>query len=304
MCCTGCDSIFGLKAHATDAGPDGPPYDRCGPFLYDDALRYAAIANPGPVPAPWSWDDARAMCRARGMDLAVFNDAHELGMAAEAVWPYWIGQQIDSSGETTVDGCPPATSITSGQQLVPPGSLGCGIVASANEVDATSCTGELPATFDSPVVLAAMCETPRPADASCLERDPTRERYVESTAPRTFDDARAFCRSQHGHLVVFETEEEWHHVSTLVSDPAATIPHGFWLGSQFTDTAWQSENGCPSVFSWAATPPTALSETSCAAGQVVTVTVLEDPEHAGTFLRGATVTPCNDGATYALCEIE
>ena len=244
------------------------------------------------------------MCRARGMDLAVFNDAHELGMAAEAVWPYWIGQQIDGDVATTVDDCPALTSLAGGQQLVPPGSLGCGIVATANEIDAAPCTGALPPTFDPPVVLAAMCETPRPADASCLGRDPTRERYIESPGPQTFDDARAFCRSQQGHLVVFETAEEWHDVSTLVSDPSATITRGFWLGARFTDTAWQSENGCPSVFSWAATPPPAISGPSCAAGQIVTVTVLEDPANAGTFLRGATVTPCNDGATYALCEIE
>jgi len=55
VCSGGCDSVFGLEAHATaDAGPDRPAYDRCGPFLYDDPLRYAVIANPNLGLAPWS----------------------------------------------------------------------------------------------------------------------------------------------------------------------------------------------------------------------------------------------------------
>src|SRR3954470_21425726 len=113
---TGCDVVFDLER---DPPKKFESYDRCGAFLYDEPLRYASVANPktaldidgNPVIAPWSWDDARTACKLRGMDLAVFNDANELGIGEEdAVWPYWIGQRTVGASEETVDGCPAITA--------------------------------------------------------------------------------------------------------------------------------------------------------------------------------------------------
>jgi hypothetical protein len=303
----GCDVVFGLEARqGADAGTDGAaPYERCGPLLYDDALRYAPIANPSDQ--LWSWDDARVMCKQLGMDLAVFNDVHELGMASTGLsWPYWFGETMLDATVSTVDQCPAFMPLTTGFYLAPAGTRSCGIVSTANELESVDCTGQLPAAFDLPRVNNALCETPRPEDKPCLGRDPKTERYVSSPGPQTFAAARAFCSAQHGHLVVFESSAEWTHVSDLISgnvtpEAGQAIAHNFWLGSTYDGAAWSTENGCPAVYSWTENWPDLSAGGACAAGVLRTAA---DPTLPVTYLAGAAVTACDDGSTYALCEIE
>jgi hypothetical protein len=299
----GCDRAFGLddrdRVAGPDAAPEVAPYSRCGAFLSDDPLRYAAITSPLVAEdggaAPWSWDAARAMCRQRGMDLAVVNDDHELGMAeVPPAWPFWIGAQLENSTWTTVDECPMLAPP-------PPGTVqGCGVVNGPLDLGVAACSGQLPPTSDPSVVTSALCETPRPMTASCLGNDPVATRYVRSIEPVDHEGAVEFCKSVHGHVVSFESHAEWTHVSQLTTD---TIKARFWVGSTFDGTVWTTSTGCPATYSWHDGTPGTPAAGSCLAS---TLRVNgEEPESAGLFLDGVTPTECSDAdEMFALCEVD
>lgn len=302
----GCDLVFDFER---DPPPEFENYDRCGAFLYDEPLRYAAIANPtggvdasgNPLPVlPWSWEDARFACQLRGMDLAVFNDLHELGMAPEAAaWPYWIGQQGTGTATQTVDGCP-AIDTPAALRLVAADASACGVVAGPLEVTGASCDGVLPAGMEPAVVPGALCETPRPDHLDCLGRDPTTVTYVMSDDAMAYDAATSFCAARSGHLVVFETHDEWRYLSKQTHD---RWERPFWVGAQLDGTQWTAVNGCYGTYSWTGGTPGKPSSGSCVTARTRIVDEAE-PELSGTVLDGVEPTPCGDEKYYALCELE
>ncbi len=304
LAATGCDLVYSLDR--PDAPPaDGPladeqrPYDRCGPFLYDEPLRYAFLTNPhvqDESAALWSWSEARTACRQRGMDLAVFNDAHELGaVTGDASWPYWMGASRSSSTWTTVDECP---------AMMPTGANAdsCGIVAGPNTITATSCTGALadPDPEQPPVVVGALCETPRPDAGPCTGNDPATTEYAMSPSAMTFAQARAFCADRGGRPVVFETNAEWLEVSKRVNDELRTR---FWVGSTFDGTTWKTESQCPGHYPWASGGPSATPLAEDCMGSVM----IDVPDGDGGELHSWTVgvdrLACSTAQMHALCEI-
>jgi hypothetical protein len=299
----GCDAAFGLQTReaAPDAAPDAPPYSPCGAFLYDEPLRYANISNPRVAadevtPLPWSWDDARTMCLQRGMDLAVFNDEHELGMAPEApAWPFWIGEKLTNTTWSSVDDCPALEPAT------PPAmSNGCGVVNGPITLGATACTGQLAPLSEPPVVTSALCETPRPTSASCLGNDPLGTRYVRSIQPLSHEGATAFCDNVKGQLVVFETHAEWKRVSKLTNEQ---FKARFWVGSTFDGTTWNAITSCPATYSWQGGTPGTPAAGSCLS-TTLRVFGVDNGEHQGIWLDGVTPTTCDrTDELFAVCEI-
>lgn len=300
-----CDAAFGLEGRvpAPDAAPDAAPYTRCGTFLYDEALRYATVNNPNAtpegVPLPWSWDDARRMCQYRGMDLAVFNDEHELGMANEPpAWPYWIGEKLTNQTWESVDECPALEPTT------PPAMTnGCGVVDGPVALGAVACSGQLPVVADPigpPVVAAALCETPRPTSANCLGNDPLGTRYVRSIQPLDYEGAKQFCDNVKGEIVVFETQEEWKRVSKLTNEQ---FKSRFWIGSQFDGTVWNTITSCPATYSWKDGTPGTPAAGSCLSS-TLRVFGADNPEHQGIWLDGLAPTACDrTDELFAVCEI-
>lgn len=299
-----CDAVFGLEGRvpSPDAAPDAAPYTRCGAFLYDEGFRYATVNNPNVTPEgvtlPWSWDEAREMCQHRGMDLAVFNDEHELGMANEPpAWPYWIGAKLTSAAWENVDECPALEPATPSAM-----TNGCGVVDGPVSLGATSCTGQLPPDPDDgpPVVAAALCETPRPNSANCLGNDPLGTRYVRSIQPLDYAGAKAFCDNVKGEIVVFETNEEWKRVSKLTNEQ---FKARFWIGSQFDGTTWNTITSCPATYSWKDGTPGTPVAGSCLSS-TLRVFGADNPDHQGIWLDGLTPTPCDrTDELFAVCEI-
>jgi hypothetical protein len=297
----GCDRAFGLEGRVAgpDAAPDAVPYSKCGAFLYDDPLRYAAIVNPfiseTGAAQPWSWEEARTMCRQRGMDLAVFNDEKELGTTTSPpTWPFWIGEQLADAAWTTVDDCPAL------EPTPPPGMVnGCGVVNAPLDLGATACNGQLPPSSEPSVVLDALCETPRPTANDCLGNDPLATRYVRSIQPLAYAGAIEFCTKVNGHVVSFESHAEWLHVSKLTADE---VKARFWVGSTFDGSDWTAGTGCPATYSWSGGTPGTPVAGSCLAS---TLRVNgEGPESSGLFLDGVTPTECARGdEMFALCEV-
>lgn len=305
----GCDLAFGLgeRPIESDAAPDpmsdAAPYSPCGAFLGDDPLRYASISNPkfepdpdgGTVPLPWSWDEARTMCRRRGMDLAVFNDLHELGMATEPPgWPYWIGEQIVDSTWSSVDGCP---ALMTGETTST--AAGCGVVRGPVEISPTACSGMLPPPSEPGVVIAALCESPRPTDASCLGNDPLQASYVRSAEPMSYEATRTYCAGIGGDVVVLETHAEWLHVAELTTE---VIEARFWIGSTFDGEVWTTSTGCPAVYSWTGGSPGTPAAGSCLASVVRQSTAEEDL--GAIIVDGVEPTACAESAeVFAVCEV-
>lgn len=297
---TGCDIVFSL-----DRPPDAPlddgqlPYDRCGPFLYDEPLRYAVIANPSTADTgfkAWSWTSARTACLQRGMDLAVFNDEHELGSVGEDIsWPYWMGASRTGTTWSAVDECPAMMPTASAADS-------CGIVRGPNTISSTACSGDIPNAKpeDAPVVLAALCETPRPEDGPCLGNDPAKTEYVMSPGAMSFADARTFCAERGGRPVVFETHAEWLAVANKVN---AELHERFWVGSTFDGTTWQTENKCPAHYAWASGQPSEAPRANDCMGSMV----LEVPDGDGgplhSTINGVDRMDCSATEMHALCEI-
>lgn len=296
---TGCDLVYDLE-RPPDAGlVDGDvPYDRCGPFLYGEPLRYAFLANPNVDELgarPWAWSEARTACLQRGMDLAVFNDAHELGAVAEdPAWPYWMGASRTRSTWSAVDECP--AMMPAG-----PGADACGIVTAPNTVGETTCTGSRPDPDpDQPQVVAgALCETPRPEDGPCLGNDPARTEYVMSPEALAFAAARTFCADRGGRPVVFETRAEWLAVARLVNDE---LHQRFWIGSTFDGVTWKTENRCPAHYSWATGGPSESPIVNDCMGGVLLEVPVEDGAPR-TVLTGVDRADCMSANIHALCEI-
>jgi hypothetical protein len=295
---TGCDLVFSLDRPPDASTDDGAvPYDRCGPFLYDEPLRYTQIANPNADETgvrPWSWSDARTACRQRGMDLAVFNDAHELGSAVDdAIWPYWMGASRTSSTWSAVDECP---------AMMPVGGTvdSCGIVRGPNAIGETACTGAMvnPKPEEAPVVLGALCETPRPEKGPCLGNDPAKTTYTMSPTAMSFSAARTFCSERGGRPVVFETHAEWTFVGRLID---SELRERVWIGSTFDGTVWTSENSCPAHFAWAGGSPSVAPRANDCLGSVM-LEVFED-EGPRTVLTGVDRMECSTAEMHALCEI-
>ena len=256
----GCDEVFAISTQ--DLPDAGAAYDRCAP-AQPDPLRYAAIT------AAATWRDARAMCRLRGMDLAVLNDAHELAGVDIEIRPFWVGEQHDGDGWTTVDGCPAATELaTTGTQ--------CGAVS--DDPDAVSGTA-----CDVPLG-AMLCETPRPDSATCVATGPSR--FATSPSPLTFAEAQAYCTAQHAHLAVIDTQAELLQVSQLGLTASA------WLGAKLADGAWTTETGCPGVYSWTNGAPAPGGATACASVTVIDLQV-----------EGMTAASCEADKFMALCEL-
>ena len=292
---TGCDLVFSLDRPPDAPLDDGPiPSDRCGPFLYDEPLRYTLISNPTTELAPWSWSEARTACRQRGMDLAVFNDAHELGsIVDDSMWPFWMGASRTGSTWSAVDECP---------ALMPTGGVAdsCGIVPGPNTISDTPCSGHVPNAKpqDPPVVVAAMCETPRPENDSCLGNDPAKTTYVMSPSAMTFAAARSFCADRGGHPVVFETHAEWLAVGKRIDDD---LHERFWLGSTFDGTTWKSENACPAQYTWATGQPSEAPRADDCMGSVMLD--VSDDDGAHSVLTGVDRMECAAAEMHALCEI-
>lgn len=294
---SGCDLIWGLER---EPPPKFANYDRCGAYLYDEPLRYASVLNPTGGAAPWSWDDARIGCEYRGMDLAVFNDLHELGMAeVPPAWPYWIGQRMIGSSNETVDGCP-AVATPVAARYVAADVTACGVVGGPLEIDGVSCDGALPADMEPNVVTNALCETPRPDSIDCLGRDPLDETYVLSDTPMTFAAAKSFCESKGAHLLVVETHAEWLYVAKQTKE---SWEKPFWLGSQLEGTRWQTVTGCSGTYSWTNGDPGTPKPGSCVAAKLRLVDESET-DLAGLVVDGVEATDCGDDQSFALCEID
>jgi len=289
---SGCDVVFGLER---EPPPELADYDRCGAFLYNEPLRYAVVTHD--TAAAWSWDDARLACHYRGMDLAVLNDTRELGMAPEeAVWPFWIGQRMIGSTSETVDGCPAVTTAVSAR-YVAADATACAMVGAPLEVDGASCDGALPPDMEPSFVTSALCETPRPESIDCLGQDPLDVSYILSDAPMTFAAAKQFCAAKDAHLVVVETQAEWRFLAKQTTE-AWSKP--FWLGSQFTQSKWETVNGCAGTYSWTGGTPGVPANGSCVAAQLRASTDEDAP--ASMVLDGVAPTPCTEDLIYALCE--
>jgi len=279
---TGCDVVFAVEPPATiqDATVDAPAFSPCSAALFDDPLRYAALPRPM-VEEAWSWDDARTMCRQRGMDLAVINEERELGAAFDLPgWPYWVGHALASGRWSTVDGCaalepPPRAAITDG----------CGAVLGPTELGAIACSG-VPAGPEPGIVQGALCETPPAREARCLDSDPAGARYVSSDAPMTYAEARQLCADMDGTIVVADSHAEWLHLAELAREQ---LHARFWIGSTFDGTEWQTETGCPATYSWAGGTPGIPRAGSC-----VAVTLAVD---------GVEPTACESSDVLAVCEL-
>ena len=295
----GCNDLFGVDHEPRGtAWPDAPPadgaepYSACGAFLDDEPLRYATVANPNvtvdddgnATPAAWSWADARAACRLRGMDLAVFNDAHELGRVEVPAWPYWVGEALDAGAWSTVDGCPALAPAASGM------TDGCAYVRGPLDITAARCDGVLPAGGEASVVLAALCETPRPTSETCLGNDPMTTRYVVSPEAMSYADAKELCGREGGKPVVVETHAELLRIAQMAD-------RRVWIGSTFRDGTWATETGCPGTYAWSAGVPTDPTEGSC-----LSTTVIGD-EQGITRTTGMDTTACGADEVFALCEV-
>ena len=283
----GCDQVFDLT---TKIPPDALVYDRCAPTA-PDPLRYAAIAS---ADASWSWDSARATCQLRGMDLAVINDVHELGMADVEIRPYWVGEQETGGSWSTVDGCPAFTAAAPIRPLGP-GAAGdlCGVVDATTAIAGTSCDG-------STTVISALCETPRADRGGCLPAHPGAETYALSPQPLSYADAQAFCTAQHGHLAVIDSSAELTHLSTLARTGAWT---SFWLGARYAAGAWTTETGCPGLYSWTGGAPALTTPTACASGTMIS-TIDDETGVAIVRLDGVTPASCEADRFVAVCETD
>jgi hypothetical protein len=235
------------------------------------------------------------------MDLAVFNDMRELGMAAaeDETWPYWIGQRTLGSSVETVDGCPAVNTPVS-TRYVAADVTACGIVGAPLEINGASCDGVLPATMQPDVVLGALCETPRPDTVDCLGVDPLDTTYILSESAMTYDAAKAFCESKSAHLVVVETHAEWLFLSKQTKE---LWEKPFWLGSQLVQTKWETVTGCPGTYSWTNGTPGTPKAGSCVAAKL---RVVDEPETglSGTVIDGVEATDCSDDQSFALCELD
>jgi hypothetical protein len=302
LAASGCNVVWGLER---DPPPEFANYDRCGAFLYDEPLRYAQVTNPTGVDVdgnllPWSWQDARTACEYRGMDLAVFNDIRELGMAeAPPAWPYWIGQRMIGASNETVDGCPAVNTPVSAR-YVAADVTACGVVGAPLEVDGASCDGALPPTMEPNVVMSALCETPRPESVECLGRDPLDQIYILSDAPMTYAAAKKFCETKKAHLLVVETHAEW---LFLAKQTKEAWEKPFWLGSQLEQTQWVTVTGCAGTYSWTGGTPGTPDDGSCVAAKLRAVDEPE-PDLSGMVIDGVEATDCSDDHSYALCEID
>jgi hypothetical protein len=288
----GCDVLLDLKT--VEPPQTTTPYDRCAPGGYDDPLRYNFV--PTDMIGSASWDAARTNCLRRGMDLAVFNDTHEMGMAPSEGWPYWIGvYQTDAATWSTIDGCPP---IGMPAMPIAHADLMCGAMFNPLDPNGNGCDGTLPVTSEGlpTQMLGALCETPRPADGTCLPKDPTLETYTVSPTPMAYQAARQFCADQGAHLVVVDSFEENKLLGTMIG--AGTVTSAFWIGATF-DGTWKSVTDCPPEFSWTALGPVFVGDPfpNCAA------TVLApDPESGKPMLEGIALAKCDDATKIALCE--
>ncbi len=303
LAASGCDKAFGLdeREPAPDAPPDAAPYTACGTFLYDEPLRYAMINNPRVAAdevtlLPWSWDEARTECLQRGMDLAVFNDEHELGMAPESpAWPFWIGERLTDRTWTSVDDCPALEPTTPAHM-----TTGCGVVSGPLSLGAEACTGQLAPLSEPTVVTSALCETPRPDSASCLGNDPLGTRYVRSIRPLDYQGAIEFCENVNGKVVVFETHAEWLRVAKLTNED---FKARFWVGSTFDGRQWTANTSCPATYAWAGGTPGIPATGSCLSS-ALRVFGPENPEVQGIWLDGVTPTACDrTDELFAVCEI-
>jgi hypothetical protein len=289
----GCDMLFDLTT--VNPNPDGPVYDRCAPGGYDDPLRYNYVLTD--TIGSTTWDDARRNCQLRGMDLAVFNDNHEMGMAPEAQWPYWFGVKSDATGWSTIDGCPaigmPTPSIALGSA-----DPMCGAMFSPLTPNGSTCDGALVQTPpDGPDhVLGVLCETPRPKSAACLPKDPTLETYTVSPTPMAYDAAKKFCEDLGDHLVVVDSHAELMMMSRLVSH--GNIGAGFWFGATF-DGTWKSVTTCPAEFSWTDLGPSFIGDPfpNCVSGVLAM-----DLESNTMALQGMALASCGDPTKLAVCE--
>ena len=284
---TGCDAVLGIERY--EAGPDASTvaYDRCAPgVLADDPLRFAYV--PTQLVASTSWQDARTYCQRIGMDLQVFHDAHEMGTALTAQWPFWFGTSQDTAGAwQNIDGCPVFGMPT--PPVLAHAAPSCAAMFDALAPGGTSCDGTLAATPVSPDhVLGLACATPRPETAACLPKDPTTETYTVGPA-LAYADARAYCQGLGQHLVQIDSFAELGVVSGLVHGQSIG---DFWMGATFDGQAWQSATGCPAEFSWANGLPAA--EGSCLGG----VTAISDD---GVTWRGMDLDVCTH-TKLAVCE--
>ena len=296
---SGCDVIFPLEDRVTDLVDAMPPYDRCVMSGLDDPLRYAELLNPNvaiengqPIAAAWSWDDARADCLRRGMDLAVPNDEHELGQTTGEGLPFWVGQRIDRAGWSAVDGCaaftpsPETTSATSR----------CGAITGPLQLASAPCDGVLGA---NQVVVGAACETPRPATTDCLPNRPERTTYTISPRALGYAEARAFCTSRGAKLLEPSSRAELARASELAIEQH--YPR-FWIGSTFDGTTWNTESTCPAVYSWTQGRPELSGGDTCVAASLTARSIDGDGGETELVLDGVAVTSCANESIYALCE--
>ncbi|MDB4953400.1 MAG: Lectin C-type domain [Myxococcales bacterium] len=286
---SGCDVVF-------DLGPVAPPvsktYDRCAPGGYDDPLRYTFVSTTTLGASDWS--AARIDCQRRGMDLAVFNDVHEMGMTDATQWPYWFGvSQADGADWTTVDGCP-AIAMPTPAAAHGVGPM-CGAMFDALTPNGNTCDGLLAPNPDGPTqIQGALCETPRPKTADCLPKDPTLEIYTVSPTAITYEAARKFCADLGDHLLVVDSQRELGIVSNLVF--AGTVTSPFWIGATF-DGTWTSVTQCPAEFSWTDLGPLFVGDPfpNCAGA------VIEPDDSGALTLRGMALAKC-DATKLAVCE--
>jgi hypothetical protein len=280
----GCDFTFGIDGLGSD-GSQG--YDRCAPGGYDDPLRYKEIAQ------IMSWDDARRACQLQGMDLAVFDDDHEMGRSPAEQWPYWIGvREDDATAWQTIDGCPPVA------MPAPAAAVQCAAMFDALDPRGTSCDGVLvpPTENDPSAVQGVLCETPRPRTADCLPRDPATETYVVSPSAMSYATARAYCADRGQHLLEVSSQAELAVVSALVAGGTATT--SFWIGATFDGTTWTAESACPVEYSWTDAGPMFAGDPlpNCAASVIAA-----DPDSGAPALQGMAVARCDD-TRHAICE--
>lgn len=289
---TGCRALFGLDDLTPDAGL---VYDRCAPAAFDP-LRYQTISVGAFSGLGRSWSDARRACQLVGMDLVVFNDEHEFGQAPVEGWPYWFGASQDETGVWhSVDDCPVIAEIEPDAPQPPE----CGVVMTALDPVAINCNGDMPMPMDPDVgPPAALCETPRPLDAKCVQEHLAAKHYEISAMAMTFDAARGFCEAKREHLVVIDSFDELGVLSRLVSDQSLG---SFWIGATFDGTRWSSVTGCPPEFSWSDPLPQLLDS----APDCVASVIMQDLDHTTSTtqpsMHGMQIVRCDD-TRFALCE--
>lgn len=285
----GCDRVFELEA--LPVLPDAPDaivtYDRCAPIAHD-GLRYAAISG------ALSWDDARAACMRRGMDLAVVNDATELGSLEVEARPVWLGAAFDGTAWRSTDGCPAFQMTTQ-----TPGATQCGY---AGEDPAMILGGSCDGVLDAErTVNTALCETPRAAHGNCGLVAPEDETYELSEEAMSYAMARTYCAERGGHLLVIDTHAELTFFAKLASDRA--LPR-VWIGATFDLRTWKSDTTCPGLYSWTTSAPKLGTSTDCVATTMVTPEVPdEDQAEPRARLEGMTPVRCNAEDIRALCEL-